>query len=526
MASARQCARSRPRGRETQVTGLCKSAKRLFAHFSQAQFVIAREVFGQILGIVFLCAFISIAIQIVALFGTRGIMPVARFLPMAREQLGAAAYWHVPTLCWFNNDDLWLIIQAACGILCSVAILLRIAPGAAAGLCWVLYLSICAVGSPFLDFQWDALLLETAFLAVFFLPWSLRNSGRRMNCASPVASMARLLLWWLLFRLIFESGVVKLASGDPTWRAGTALAFHFETQPLPLWTAWYAHQLPSWLLRAFTWSMFAIELVTPWLILGPRRFRHAAAWAIIALQLMILSTGNYAFFNLLTIALCVLLFEDAAWPGRLRAGRIAPENSERTEQNRWSARTVLFAVVAMSIGALTFSALIGTFGVARPLQRLHAALAPLRSFNAYGLFAVMTTSRPEIVIEGSDDGRVWREYHFRWKPGDLRKRPRLVAPHQPRLDWQMWFAALGDVRSNPWFVNLLARLLDGSPEVAALLDENPFANKPPQFVRALLYDYRFTRRDSNAGAAWWTRKPLGMYCPPLSLKRPGLPVTE
>ena len=316
---------------------------------------------------------------------------------------------------------------------------------------------------------------------------------------------ARWLLWWLLFRLMFESGLVKLTWGDETWWNLSALEVHFETQPLPLWTAWYAHHLPAWLLRAVTFIMFVIEMGAPFLIIAPRRWRHGGALALVALQTGIALTGNYAFFNLLSIALCIPLFDDASFPARWRGWIVA---EEAPPFPKW--RTVLATTCAVPAAALTLPGLIGGFRVECPQP-----LASLRSFNGYGLFRVMTTQRAEVVIEGSNDGVTWNEYEFRWKPGDLRRRPALAAPHQPRVDWQMWFAALGDVRSNPWFVNLLARTLQGSPEVLAFYQWNPFPDHPPHHLRAALYDYHFTRAGESG---WWRRERRGLYCPPISLR--------
>ena len=446
------------------------------------------------------------------LYGARGIVPVADFLKAVGAQLGAHAWTQVPSLCWLNADDSFLLALCAAGTVLSLLLATGFAPGASALLCWAIYLSFCTVGSPFLNFQWDALLLETALLAVFFLPWSLRPDWRR---ESRVSRVARWLLWWLLFRLMFESGVVKLSSGDATWRDLAALDFHFETQPLPLWTAWFVHQFPRWLLLAATAVMFLIELGAPFFIVAPRRLRRVSATALLALQAVIALTGNYAFFNCLTAALCLLLFDDAAWPVRVRTRFAVPiDPSAGKSWPLW-----LFAPVAAVVVVVTTMPLVGSFRTGwrwpEPLGALHRALAPLMSFNGYGLFAVMTTTRPEIVVEGSMDGVHWQSYGFRWKPGDPRERPRLVAPHQPRLDWQMWFAALGDVRQNPWFVNFLARLLEGSPDVLALLDWNPFPREPPRYVRAVLYEYHFTRWGEPA---WWKREEKGLYCPPLSLR--------
>ena len=333
-----------------------------------------------------------------------------------------------------------------------------------------------------------------------------------------MSRVARWLLWWLLFRLMFASGVVKLSSGDETWRTLSALRFHFETQPLPIWTAWYVHQFPPGLLRGMEVLMFAIELGAPFLIVAPRRLRHGAAVTLIALQVAILITGNYAFFNWLTIALCVLLFDDATWPRRWRE-RCTPSGSEPPAA-AWPMR--VFGPIAGLIVILTMMPLLDAFRTGwrwpEPFASLREALAPLRSFNGYGLFAVMTTTRPEIFVEGSDDGVNWQAYRFHWKPGNVRLPPGLVAPHQPRLDWQMWFASLSDYQHNPWLVRFLGRLLEGSPDVLDLLEWNPFANHPPHYVRAVVCDYHFTHWGE---AAWWTRGPERIYCPAISLRAEG-----
>ncbi len=474
--------------------------------------IVARRVFSRTLGAIFFCAFASLGLQVRGLLGARGISPAAEFLRAVREQLGGSAWLMVPTFCWVDVSDGFLVGLCIAGCVISAVLIAGFAPGGCTLALWALYLSLCAVGSPFLNFQWDALLLETALLAVFYLPWKWRPDWSR---ESAVSRVARWLLWWLLFRLMFASGMVKLSSGDETWRSLSALRFHFETQPLPLWTAWYVHQLPHGLLRAMEAIMFAIEFIAPFLIVAPRRWRHAGAAALIVLQLAIMATGNYAFFNLLTIALCLPLLDDGVWPRRWRE-RFSPSDEPRTE-SVWPLR--VFGPVAGLIVIVTFMPLVDAFRTGwrwpEPFASLRNSLAPLMSFNGYGLFAVMTTTRPEIFVEGSDDGVNWRAYRFRWKPGNVRIPPGLAAPHQPRLDWQMWFAALSDYQHNPWFIRFLGRLLEGSPEVLALLEWNPFPSHPPRYVRAVVAEYHFTRWGEDG---WWTRGPEKLYCPVVSLK--------
>jgi hypothetical protein len=333
------------------------------------------------------------------------------------------------------------------------------------------------------------------------------------------------LLRFLLFKLMFLSGVVKLASGDPAWHSLTALTRHYETQPLPTWLAWFAHQLPLWFQKASCVLMFVIELAAPFLIFLPRRLRMIGASALALLQLFILLTGNYTFFNWLTLALCVLLLDDFTLvkilPRKFTTLYSQLSRVEPSSADRWRLMNVVpIAIIFVSISMIQLTLPFGTLPRwAAPVLQVYRWLSPFRSINSYGLFAVMTMERPEIIVEGSSNGSDWKEYEFPYKPGDVKRRPRFVAPYQPRLDWQMWFAALGNHRQNPWFVNFCARLLQGSPEVLALLKTNPFGHEPPRFVRARLYDYRFTTpEERRRTGTWWHRELKGEYLPPISLE--------
>jgi hypothetical protein len=466
-----------------------------------------RRLFLRLLGIVYLIAFVSLGTQIDGLVGSRGILPVAPFLEWVKAQVGGRGYWLLPTLAWIDSSDAFLRFLCFGGAVLAVLVILELAPAPALVLCWAFYLSLVSVGQVFLGYQWDSLLLETGLLAVFLAPLGVRP--RPGPAPSPVAVW---LLRWLLFRLMFGSGVVKLLSGDPNWRGLTALQFHYETQPLPTLLGWWAHQLPPWFQALSTLLMFAVELVVPFLVFGPRRLRLVACASFLALQGLIAATGNYTFFNLLAAALALLLLDDAALPG--------PRREPPPAAGLPWPRFVLWPVAGL-LALASIAELLGTFGLGLgPITDLERALGPLRSVNSYGLFAVMTTSRPEIEVEGSDDGVAWRSYAFRYKAGDLGRAPRFVAPHQPRLDWQMWFAALGDCQGNPWFVQFLERLLEGSPPVLDLLAANPFPDHPPRLVRARLWDYRFTTRAEHASTRrYWRREPKGLYCPVLSLTR-------
>jgi hypothetical protein len=273
--------------------------------------------------------------------------------------------------------------------------------------------------------------------------------------------------------------------------------------------------LPASFQKLSVAVMFAIEGAVPFLIVGPRHVRFFAAGAIACLQLLIMGTGNYAFFNWLAIALCVPLLDDGIWPARWRPASGASRASR-------TAPAPLARIVAIALFVTSLVPLAGAFrlriAALEPLRILYLGVEPFRVVNPYGLFQVMTTRRPEIVIEGSDDGVAWKQYEFRWKVGDVGRRPEFVAPHQPRLDWQMWFAALSSFREESWFLSFCHRLLDGSPPVLALLERNPFPSAPPRLLRAIVYDYHFTDAATRrATGAWWRREPLGLYCPVLTL---------
>jgi hypothetical protein len=506
-------------------------------------------VFLRLIGVIYLCAFASLGTQITGLIGKDGILPAANFMSSAqkyfdRENVGWDRYRRLPTLCWFAASDGFLrgLCIAGCGL--SVLLIAGIAPALCLFLLWLIYLSLSHACQVFLGFQWDALMLEAGFLAIFFAPLKF-YAGRTASVEPP-----RIVLWllrWLLFRLMLESGLVKLISHDPVWHDFTALDYHYETQPLPTWIGWYAHQLPAGLQKFCVVAMFAIELGTPFLIFCPRRLRIAGCWLMILLQAVILLTGNYCFFNWLTIALCLLLLDDAAlrkliparWRGKRDADKSPPEpgnaglktleeisvpDEAANPRSRiwiwpaWVIAPLAAVVLFVTVPQVWAILLQGERAVGGWSKKVAEWIGPFSSVNRYGLFAVMTTTRPEIIIEGSNDGKTWLAYEFKYKPGDLKRRPAFVAPHQPRLDWQMWFAALGNCRQNPWFLEFCRRLLEGSPEVLKLMRSNPFPNAPPRYIRAQLYEYHFSDlKQRRAQGAWWRREFKEEYLPPVRL---------
>jgi len=455
-------------------------------------------VFLRGLGVVYACAFTSLWVQIDGLIGAQGIAPAADLLALAREKLGAAAPLALPTLLFATGASDWAL-HAFCALGLAAALLLAggRAQRSAALVAWAAYLSLTAVGDVFLSFQWDALLLEAGVVAFF-----------------AASSEPRLGVWLaraLLFKLMFLSGAVKLLSGDSTWRDGSALAYHYWTQPLPAPTSPLAAALPLSVQRVSTWLTLAIELGAPWGMLGPRRARLASAAVLAALQLAIAATGNYGFFNLLTGVLCACLLDDRAL-ARLSLLRRPRRTPRWRAPQRVAAAALAAASLVVALDRLTPRGLPGALvSLVEPLERL-------RAVSAYGLFAVMTTERPEIEIEGSADGVEWRPYVFRWKAGALDRAPRFAGPHMPRVDWQMWFAALGSCQREAWFQRFLLRLLQGSKPVTRLLASDPFPDAPPRYLRTTLWQYRFATGEERRAGAWWTRTAEGPYCPVVTLR--------
>jgi predicted DCC family thiol-disulfide oxidoreductase YuxK len=467
------------------------------------RYALVSWIFLRLFGAIYVSAFASLGVQIIGLVGHDGILPVADYLAAVHRAYGDSAYWKLPSLFWVNSSDFALVAGTLVGALLGLLVVADKWTRPALIALFALYLSYVHAGQEFMGFQWDSLLVETGFLAIFLTGGS------------------KIVVWlfrWLVFRYLFLAGIVKLLSGDPTWRDLTALDYHFWTQPLPTPLARYAAQLPHWLLMGGTAATLIIEVGSVFLIFMPRRPRAAAACCVLLLQILIVLTGNYNFFNWLTMLLCIFLVDDAA------LGRLIPGWLVSTAQNRAPlasrTATMVASVLALAVVPMGVDRVWQTFTRKDlpVLGVLTRAAAPFSIVNPYGLFAVMTTTRPEIIIEGSSDGQVWREYVFRYKPGPLDRPAKWNIPHQPRLDWQMWFAALGSVRDSPWIISLMERLLEGSPPVVGLLDSNPFAGGPPKFVRARLFEYGFADSHTRAlTGQWWIRGEDGLYFPKVSL---------
>lgn len=441
-----------------------------------------RNVFLRLLGAVFAVAFVSLAVQARVLWGARGLLPAC---PVAQAP--------GPTLFRHWCDDTALVAVAWLGVLPALGLVLLAAPRWCLLACWALYLSFVNVGQAFLGFQWDNLLLESAFFALFVAPGRL--DGRHAPPPHPVGVF---LMQWLLFRLLFESGAAKLAAGDPTWRDLSAMESYYETAPLPTWIGWWMHQLPTAAHRATSALTYLVELVLPLCIWGPRRLRRLAVGGMLAFQAFVALTANYGFFNYLSAALALWALDDHDLGVR--------EHVVRAPSCWRTAALGTLAAVLVPVSLIPF------FPFLRVPPALREAAAPIdrvldrfRSINAYHLFATMTLVRREAVVEGTADGVAWRPYELRYKPGRVDRPPRFVAPHQPRVDFQLWFLFLGN-RGARWADTLLRRLLDDPGAVAGLLADDPFGGAPPRAVRIAVYRYRFSDRATRAATgAWWTR---------------------
>ncbi|XP_078409286.1 lipase maturation factor 2a [Cetorhinus maximus] len=575
---------------------------------------------------IYLCAFASLYIQIPGLYGKEGILPVRRMLPFTGKPLldqltdSPTLLWLCPWLGLDTEQGMELICLLGIGLSIIALVIKPLRDCFIFACLWFLYLSLYQVGQVFLYFQWDSLLLETGFLAILVAPLHLQKWR-----AAPSQHHDVITFWlvrWLFFRLMFASGVVKLTSRCPTWWGLTALTYHYETQCIPTAAAWFAHQLPSWFQKFSVVIVFVLEIVVPLLFFAPnRRLRLFAFYTQILLQVLIIITGNYNFFNLLTIVLGFSLLDDqhaqfwhrrgkkqhpespgwsrtlqalivslielavyltlvygtihyfglsVDWEKRLIESKIVFTFHEFTQWlkivtpltiwigvlslsweiiksllsslmvrgfiaklwafSQWAVfAAAAIAMFAVSLVPYTFIEYEASSNLRPEIRRLYDMVDRYQLVNSYGLFRRMTGvgGRPEVVLEGSYDGQRWTEIEFMYKPGNLSLAPPMVTPHQPRLDWQMWFAALGDHRHSPWFTSFIHRLLQGKRNVIRLVqvDETKyvFSTKPPTYIRAQLYKYWFTmhRTDSSLND-WWTREHVREFFPSVTLGDPNL----
>ena len=489
--------------------------QRLFApDFDPGRSVLwPRWIFLRCLGLIFFSAFYSLAFQIRGLIGSRGILPAGSYLAeVVRVLPGLSRFWRVPTILWLDSGDAALTALVWGGLIASALLVLNIWPRLTLAVCLVLFVSFISVAQDFSSYQSDGMLLEAGFLSLFFAPRGVRPG---LGADHPPSPASLFLLRWEWFRIYFESGVVKLLSGEVQWRNLTAMDHYYENGPLPSWPGWYVQQYLSHGFHAATAaSTLLLELVVVWMAWLPRRFRLACFLIVTPFQIGIILTANYAFLNYLVLVLGFLLLDDRALA---RIGLPVPAPMEARPVPRW--RPIGAAVALAWIFYSTVIPYVPSAGRLAVPARL---IAPFRIANQYGLFAVMTRARYEVEFQGSRDGTAWIPYPFRYKPQYLDRRPGIYAPYQPRFEWNLWFASLGSWQENPWVLNVETRLLAGSPDVLALFRRDPFAGRPPARVRAVLWQYWFTTpAEKKRTGNWWKRRFLGSYAPGLERQPDG-----
>ncbi len=502
-----------------------------------------RWIFLRALGLIYFSAFYSLIFQIKGLIGPNGILPAADYLTAVSAALHGHRFWFAPTLFWFSSSDHTLMLVSWAGLVASLLVVFNVWPRMSLAICFVCFLSFVTAAQDFAGYQSDGMLLEAGFLSLFFAPPGLWPGLARTHAPSRASLF---LLKWEWFCIYFESGIVKIASGDQSWRHLTALDDYYQNGPLPTWLGWYAQKLPHGVHAATVILTFTVELLVAWMMFLPRRFRIACFCIVTPFQLGIALTANYTFINYLLLSLGFLLLDDAVFeaviPLRIRSwiDRAAP--SPEPEMSRVSAhdsvsvahpsrlrrwlrieKMTLAAVFLGLILYVTGTQLIGMLVPGLPFPQAPARwISPFRVADSYGLFAVMTHARYEIEFQGSRDGKTWTVYPFRYKPQDVKSAPGIYAPYQPRFDWNLWFASLGPWQNYRFVVWTEERLLDNEPDVLELFAGNPFAGAPPQQVRAVIYQYWFTDlKTKREQGLWWRRELLGEYAPSLEREPDG-----
>ncbi len=516
--------------------------------------LLPRWLFLRGLGLVYFSAFLALVFQVLGMSGSGGILPASQYLH-ALHGIGNQRFWFAPTVLWWSSSDHALVALVWVGLLASILVTINVLPRPALTVCWVCFLSWIAVSQDFGMYQSDGMLLEAGLLAMLIAPTGVRPGWGARSLASRAAL---LLLLWEWFRIYFESGVVKLASGDPTWRNLTAMDEYYQNGPLPTWIGWYLGHLPFGFHKFTAALTLVMELVLVFLAFLPRTWRIACFVVVTVWQVGVIATANYAFLNYLVLVLGFLLLDDRAllrfvprrWrselspstrPDRREADEpvSAPADAEeeppthtlappRRRANhglqrdpRELVRALRIALTTVLLTMMAYATIVPLLEMFLPRLPLPASpmtlLEPFRVANTFGLFANMTPHRYEVEFQGSDDNQTWLPYSFRFKPQDTHTRPRIYAPYQPRFDWNLWFASLTTWDRAQIVPRTEIRLLEGSSEAAqtlSLFRDNPFPHHPPKYVRAVLYRYWFsTPAQHRQEGLWWTRKLLGTYAP-------------
>ena len=516
---------------------------KLFSSYEgAADRILPRWIFLRCLGAIYFSAFYSLIRQVKGLVGSDGILPASQYLQLVAENMhGLQRYWYAPSLYWISSSTHFIVALCWLGLLASVLLVLNLWPRGMLVICFLCFLSFVSAAGDFSSYQSDGMLLEAGFLCLFFAPPGFRPG---LAPAHPPSRASLFLLQWEWFRIYFESGVVKLASGDVQWRTFTAMDQYYQNGPLPTWIGWYLQHLPH-RFHAFTvGATLVLELGLVWMIVLPRRFRVILFFIVTIWEISVISTANYAFLNYLVLCLGILLVDDQRIRSLWRKLRRHPSDSVipcevtksravegplRSHQpflhsHLRAAKLAISAVFLTWIAYATTAELLLLLSRQLPLPTTPIVLLePFRVANQYGLFAVMTRARYEIEFQGSNDGgNTWISYPFRYKPQGLNQAPGIYAPYQPRFDWNLWFCSLESWRDSSIVSNTEVRLLANDPDVLQLFAGNPFPSSPPKQVRAVLWQYWFTSMDEKRRTGnWWRREFLGLYAPTLELRDNG-----
>ena len=512
---------------------LASAARWLFSsEQGAADRLIPRWLFLRALGLIYFSAFFSLIFQIRGLIGPDGILPANQYLQAVAHALGRArGLWFAPTVLWLSSGPHMLTGLCWVGMAASLLLVLNIWPRGMLVICFVCFLSFVSAAQDFSSYQSDGMLLEAGFIAFFFAPPGFRPG---FGVASPPSRASLFLLQWEWFRIYFESGVAKILGGDPEWRNYTAMDEYYQNGPLPTWIGWYAQHLPHWFHAASAFATLALELGLVWMLFLPRRWRIVLFFIVTPWEVGVILTANYAFLNYLVLALGILLLDDRFLlrflPQRWKKSFIEalatksaqPRSADGFSRQFKVAKLALTGVVLSWIFYATTAQLIWMFArVPLPTAPV-VALDPFRIANRYGLFGIMTRGRYEIEFQGSDDGKTWVAYPFRYKPQDLNKPPGIYAPYQPRFDWNLWFASLGSWQDYPIVLRTEVQLLSNDKDVLDLFARNPFPQKPPREVRAVMWQYWFTSlAEKRAQGLWWRRQFLGLYAPTVEREADG-----
>ena len=494
--------------------------------------LIPRWLFLRALGLIYFSAFISLYFQIRGLIGPDGILPANTYLQQVSQALGhIERFWYAPTVLWGSSSNAMLMALCWAGLIASVLVVFNLWPRATLVICFVCFLSFVSAAQDFSGYQSDGMLLEAGFISLFFAPPGIRP---RLGRAHAPSRASLFLLLWEWFRIYFESGAVKLLSGDPEWRHFTAMDEYYQNGPLPTWIGWYVQHLPHSVHATAVFLTLLMELGLVWMMFLPRPFRIVLFFIVTPWQIMVILTANYAFLNYIVLAMGALLLDDTfirsvlpeKWRSRFAVEQpiqpaLVQESSSPWRDKiskHWRAIQLAASAVMLTwIFYATVAELIWMFARSAPLPSSPVvALEPFRVANQYGLFAVMTRGRYEIEFQGSNDGQNWTAYPFRYKPQALNQPPGIYAPYQPRFDWNLWFASLGQWRDYPIVPNTELRLLTNDKYVLSLFAGNPFPQQPPKQVRAVIWQYWFTSMaDKRATGMWWRRQFIGLYAPTL-----------